>query len=184
MKLHLNTERAKARGFFMALNMRPFSVVMMYQVNRISAKMLPKLYEDLKAKLREDLSSAKFIALATDGWTSRTTESFITRCVWKSHKWPSVRNTTGSCIRVKDRKTKTSPFPWQRTAAKILFFFSKHLVFPAHSKPSIVEGHRHKPVVTCFRKGEKSHLAIRARLLQDYCGINETGLEIKFCLLL
>lgn len=43
-----------------------------------SQNVLPQLYNKVKAKLVEDLSKAKFIALTTDGWTSRATQSFIT----------------------------------------------------------------------------------------------------------
>ncbi len=40
--------------------------------------MLPHLYSGVTAKLVEDLSNAKFIALTMDGWTSRATQSFMT----------------------------------------------------------------------------------------------------------
>ncbi len=70
----------------------------------------------------EDLSSAKFIALTTDGWTSRATQSFMTitahditdnwvnknpvlqtRAIYESHTSDHlVGNTTGSCSRVEN----------------------------------------------------------------------------------
>ncbi len=43
--------------------------------------MLPHLYSEVRAKLVEDLSNAKFIALTTDGWTSRATQSFTTHYI-------------------------------------------------------------------------------------------------------
>ncbi|KAL0202013.1 hypothetical protein M9458_000031 [Cirrhinus mrigala] len=98
MKLQANADRAqtitKAIGVFMALDMRPFSVVEndgfthllsvlepRYQLPsrpHFSQNVLPQLYSEVRAKLVEDLSNAKFIALTTDGWTSRATQSFMT----------------------------------------------------------------------------------------------------------
>ncbi len=42
-----------------------------------SQNVLPHLYSEVRAKLVKDLSNAKFIALTTDGWTSRVTQSFM-----------------------------------------------------------------------------------------------------------
>ncbi len=87
MKLQANSDRAqtitKAIGVFMALDMRPFSVVELsrYQLPsrpHFSQNVLPHLYSEVRAKLVEDLINAKFIALTTDGWTSRATQSFMT----------------------------------------------------------------------------------------------------------
>ncbi len=132
MKLQANSDRAqtinvtKSICVFMALDMRPFSVVEndgfthllsvlepRYQLPsrpHFSQNVLPPLYSEVRAKLVKDLSNAKFIALTTDGWTSRVTQSFVTitarhdsadtRCLRKPHKWSSVGNTTGSCSRV------------------------------------------------------------------------------------
>ncbi len=78
----------------MAPDMRPFSVVEndgfthllsvlepRYQLPsrpHFSQNVLPPLYNEVRAKLVEDLSNAIFIALTTDGWTSRATQSFMT----------------------------------------------------------------------------------------------------------
>ncbi len=100
MKLQANSNRAqtinvtKSMCVFMALDMRPFSVVEndgfthllsvlepRYQLPsrpHFSQNVLPHLYSEVRAKLVEDLSDAKFIALTTDGWTSRVTQSFMT----------------------------------------------------------------------------------------------------------
>ncbi len=98
MNLQANSDRAqtitKAIGVFMAPDMRPFSVVEndgfthllsvlepRYQLPsrpHFSQNMLPPLYSEVRAKLVEDLSNAIFIALTTDGWTSRATQSFMT----------------------------------------------------------------------------------------------------------
>lgn len=40
--------------------------------------LLPKLYEEAKTKLREELASVNHVALTTDGWTSNTGDSYIT----------------------------------------------------------------------------------------------------------
>ncbi len=100
MKLQANSNRAqtinvtKSICVFMALDMRPFSVVEndgfthllsvlepRYQLPsrpHFSQNVLPHLYSEVRAKLVKDLSNAKFIALTTDGWTSRVTLSFMT----------------------------------------------------------------------------------------------------------
>ncbi len=98
MKLQANSDRAqtitKAIGVFMALVMWPFCVVEndgfthllsvlepRYQLPsrpHFSQNVLPHLYSEGRAKLVEDLSDAKCIALTTDGWTSRVTQSFMT----------------------------------------------------------------------------------------------------------
>ncbi len=100
MKLRANSDRAqtinvtKSICVFMALDMRPFSVVEndgfthllsvlepRYQLPsrpHFSQNVLPHLYSEVRAKLVKDLSNAKFIALTTDGWTSRVTQSFMT----------------------------------------------------------------------------------------------------------
>ncbi len=97
MKLQANSDRAqtinvtKSICVFMALDMRPFSVVEndgfthllsvlepRYQLPsrpHFSQNVLPHLYSEVRAKLVKDLSNAKFIALTTDGWTSRVTQS-------------------------------------------------------------------------------------------------------------
>ncbi len=102
MKLQANSDRAqtinvaKSICVFMALtlDMRPFSVVEndgfthllsvlepRYQLPsrpHFSQNVLPHLYSEVRAKLVKDLRNAKFIALTTDGWTSRVTHSFMT----------------------------------------------------------------------------------------------------------
>ncbi len=100
MKLQANSNRAqtinvtKSICVFMALDMRPFSVVEndgfthllsvlepRYQLPsrpHFSQNVLPHLYSEVRAKLVKDMSNAKFIALTTDGWTSRVTQSFMT----------------------------------------------------------------------------------------------------------
>jgi hypothetical protein len=40
--------------------------------------LLPKLYEEAKTKLREELASVNHVALTTDGWTPNTGDSYIT----------------------------------------------------------------------------------------------------------
>ncbi len=78
----------------MALDMRQFSVVEniglthllsvlepRYQLPsrpHFSLNVLPHLYSEVRAKLVEDLSNDKCIALTMDGWTSRVTQSFMT----------------------------------------------------------------------------------------------------------
>ncbi len=98
MNLQANSDRAqtitKAIGVFMAPDMWPFSVVEndgfthllsvlepRYQLPsrpHFSQNVLPHLYSEVRAKLVEGLSNAKFIALTTDRWTSRATQSFMT----------------------------------------------------------------------------------------------------------
>ncbi|KAM3858869.1 E3 SUMO-protein ligase ZBED1-like [Diretmus argenteus] len=43
-----------------------------------SKKIVPDLYEEEKKKIDAELSKAPFVALTTDGWTSRAAESYVT----------------------------------------------------------------------------------------------------------
>ncbi len=77
----------------MALDMRPFSVVknegfkyllsvlepryLLPSRAHFSQNVLPKLQEKTKAKVEEGLSTAESIAITTDGWTSRATDSYM-----------------------------------------------------------------------------------------------------------
>ncbi|XP_051998856.1 E3 SUMO-protein ligase ZBED1-like [Xyrauchen texanus] len=98
IKLQADSDRAqaitKAIGVFMALDIAHFQLLRTHGFTHLlrvlepryqlpsrphfSQNVLPQLYNKVKAKLVEDLSNAKFIALTTDGWTSRATQSFIT----------------------------------------------------------------------------------------------------------
>ena len=75
-------------------DLRPFSVVEnvgfknllavlqpRYKVpsrQHFSDKALPALYEQKKIEVKKDLAAASAVALTTDGWTSRATESYMT----------------------------------------------------------------------------------------------------------
>ena len=81
-------------GVFIAKDMRPFSVlenrrfVDMISVldpkydmpgrSHYSEKVIPKLHDDTKSKVSQEPKKAEFIALTTDSWTSRATQSYIT----------------------------------------------------------------------------------------------------------
>ena len=84
----------KAIGIFLVKDMRPYSLVenagfinlvktldSRYQIpsrTYFSETLIPDLYNAEKGALMKDISSASSIALTTDGWTSRATESYIT----------------------------------------------------------------------------------------------------------
>ena len=44
----------------------------------LAGTLIPSLYDEEKANLLKDLNAATWVALTTDGWTSRATESFLT----------------------------------------------------------------------------------------------------------
>ena len=44
----------------------------------ITSTLLPKMYNDLKVEVKEAVTSAVFVGLTTDAWTSRANKSFIT----------------------------------------------------------------------------------------------------------
>lgn len=93
-----NSERAKivtekiAR--FMVKDLRPFSVVsnegfcdlvntldpnyIIPSKTYFSQTVIPDMYEKVKAEVLESLSGSHTVALTTDGWTSRATESYVT----------------------------------------------------------------------------------------------------------
>lgn len=45
--------------------------------SRLSEVLIPALYENEKSKLYSELQSSGAVSLTCDGWTSRTTESFL-----------------------------------------------------------------------------------------------------------
>ena len=81
-------------GVFIAADMRPFSVVENQGFRRLlhtlepkytipsrahfTRTVIPKLYAESKSKVVQILKDAESIAITTDGWTSRSTQSYIT----------------------------------------------------------------------------------------------------------
>lgn len=81
-------------GMFITADMRPYSVVEnkgfqnmlnvlepRYEIpwrTHFSMKIVPELYEQENIKIVAELSQASSVALTTDGWTSRATESYVT----------------------------------------------------------------------------------------------------------
>ena len=44
----------------------------------IASTIMPRLYSIVRQRIEGSLSKARMVALTTDGWTSRATESYIT----------------------------------------------------------------------------------------------------------
>ena len=81
-------------GLFIATDLRPFSIVegrafrnlvsclepkyTMPSRMTFSCKAVPGLYEEARKQVSDSLVEAQTIAITTDGWTSRATESFVT----------------------------------------------------------------------------------------------------------
>jgi len=81
-------------GVFIAADMRPFSVVENQGFRRLlhtlepkytipsrahfTRTVVPTLYKESKANVGQTLNEAESIAITTDGWTSRSTQSYIT----------------------------------------------------------------------------------------------------------
>ncbi|XP_051806127.1 E3 SUMO-protein ligase ZBED1-like [Acanthochromis polyacanthus] len=84
----------KALGCFITKDMQPFAVVEgagfqcmikalepRYKIpsrKHFSCTVIPALYEETRRRLVNELSDTACVALTTDGWTSRATESFLT----------------------------------------------------------------------------------------------------------
>lgn len=101
------TAITKSIGVFIAKDMRPYSVVenkgFQHMINVLeprydlpsrvyfSEKVIPKLYEEVKAEVESDLKNAEFVALTSDGWTSRSTESYITVTAHFIQEW-NIKN--------------------------------------------------------------------------------------------
>ena len=84
----------KSIGVFIAKDMRPYSVVEnegfkamlrelepRYEIpsrRHFSEKIIPNLYDETRTVVEDQLKQAPFIALTTDSWTSRATESYNT----------------------------------------------------------------------------------------------------------
>ncbi|XP_060085252.1 E3 SUMO-protein ligase ZBED1-like [Ylistrum balloti] len=92
----------KSIGQFIAVDMRPFSVVetsgFKHMINTLepkysipsrahfSEKIIPEIYSESVNRVKNELSQADFIALTTDGWTSKATQSYnTTRPLFESH---------------------------------------------------------------------------------------------------
>jgi hypothetical protein len=73
--------------------------------------LLPKLYEEAKTKLREELASVNHVALTTDGWTSNTGDSYITVTV----------HYINSHLKMITRVLNTSFVPQAHTSENVLF---------------------------------------------------------------
>lgn len=93
-----DSNRAKditaAIGTFIAADMRPYSVVenagfknMLHVIEprynipsraHFSQTVIPALYQKTKAQIENQLAKAAAVALTTDGWTSRATQSYLT----------------------------------------------------------------------------------------------------------
>ena len=59
----------------------------------ITEKAVPKLYKDMKEKVKETISSAERVAITCDAWTSRATQSYVTfTCNHISPQWEIVSN--------------------------------------------------------------------------------------------
>ena len=107
-KLPYSSSRAKAISGailqFIVKDLRPFSVVQnsgfqnllhvlepRYTIpsrQHFSDKALPELYEKKKTELKSNLAEAVAVALTTDGWTSRATESYVTiTCNYIDKEW-------------------------------------------------------------------------------------------------
>ncbi|XP_033753063.1 zinc finger BED domain-containing protein 1-like [Pecten maximus] len=96
--LRFNSDRAaattKSIGKFIAVDMRPYSIVenvgFQAMVNTLepkykipsrphfSEKLIPQLYEETKLDVLNELANTSYVAITTDGWTSRAVESYIT----------------------------------------------------------------------------------------------------------
>ncbi|XP_057181407.1 E3 SUMO-protein ligase ZBED1-like [Triplophysa rosa] len=84
----------KALGVFIAKDIQPYSVVddagfqhliktlePRYEIPsraHFSSKIIPELYDETRSKIENKLANAKHVALTTDSWTSRATESYLT----------------------------------------------------------------------------------------------------------
>ena len=76
-------------GMFLAADMRPFTTVDSQYFRAMIAtleparttfatKVIPDLYEEVKSAVIDELKNAKTVAVTTDGWTPRATESYVT----------------------------------------------------------------------------------------------------------
>lgn len=97
-KMPINSPRSKgiskALGRFLAKDMRPYSLVesgpfqdfvstlepaySMPSRVYFSKTVVPELYEQTVSLVRDQLQSSKYVALTTDGWTSKATQSYVT----------------------------------------------------------------------------------------------------------
>ena len=76
-------------GMFLAADMQPFTTVDSQYFRAMIAtleparttfatKVIPYLYEEVKSAVIDELKNAQTVAVTTDGWTPRATESYVT----------------------------------------------------------------------------------------------------------
>lgn len=118
-------EITNAIGVFIAADLRPYSVVenrgskqMMKVIEPgfkipsrpyMSEVVIPSLYNQVKATVVHELSNATSVALTTDGWTSRTTEGFLT---------VTAQHITSEC-EIKSHVLQTRPIYDQHTSTNL-----------------------------------------------------------------
>lgn len=89
-----HAEITRSIGLFIAKDMRPFSVMenqgfanMIHVLeprynmpgrSHFSEKVIPKLYQEARETVSQGLNGADFVAVTTDAWTSRATQSYNT----------------------------------------------------------------------------------------------------------
>uniref|UniRef100_A0A3Q2CX90 BED-type domain-containing protein n=1 Tax=Cyprinodon variegatus TaxID=28743 RepID=A0A3Q2CX90_CYPVA len=95
---------SKAIAFFICTDIRPYCVVekegFRYLLDTLeprysipsrqhfSESLIPKLYAKVRDRVIQELQEAQRVAVTCDGWTSCTTESFITvTCHFINHEW-------------------------------------------------------------------------------------------------
>ncbi len=89
--------------------------------------LLPKLYEEAKTKLREELASVNHVALTTDGWTSNTGDSYITVTV----------HYINSHLKMITRVLNTSFVPQAHTSENICAFLKEVDYFKVRSSDAL-----------------------------------------------
>ncbi|KAL7880871.1 hypothetical protein SRHO_G00031250 [Serrasalmus rhombeus] len=172
-------------GVFIAADMRPFSVVENQGFRRLlhtlepkytipsrthfTRTVIPNLYEESKSKIVQILKDAASIAITTDGWTSRGTQSYIT----------ITAHTINSDWKMESVVLQTRPLFESHTGANIAEVLQTavtdwELKKPNHGIATVIDNARNMDVAV-REAGLKPHIKCFAHIINL---ATQTGLSV------
>ena len=157
---------------FMVKDLRPFSVVsndgfrdlvqtldpkyVLPSRTYFSQTIIPDMYENVKSQVQASLSKALLVAITTDGWTSRATESYVTiKSCHISEEW---------CL--KNYVLQTRSLPVSHTGINIANVIKQAITewgLPEH--PPLVSDNASNMIVAAKEVGSNPHLPCYAHTL-------------------
>ena len=141
---------------FIAKDQRPISVVrnegfrelireldpkyVLPSTQTIRKKLLPRMYNDAMKKLSDELNSAKYASLTTDGWTSSAAEKYNVFTIhWVDWSRPELKTKVLECAPFEERSTSAN---LEQELRRIInkFDLEKKLVLDVADNASDIQG--------------------------------------------